>query len=571
MLIAALRTWLTTPVARAATPQGVVWFAASQALTLVIAFLTLGQALESEYAYQDDVRSHVFWMHRFVDPGLFPGDLIADYFQAIAPSGYATLYWLGAKAGIPPLVFNKLLPPLLGVITTGYAFGLAMRLLPVPFAAFTAAWLLNQSVWLTHSLVNGTPRAFAYPLFLAFLYYQLGRGRLLGRGWAGPLVTLALLALFYPQFALLALGVLILGLVDWEGGAPGLSTERTAYALCAAGIAVMLLILLPYSWRLLPYGPVVTADEASRWPIFRAGGRMVFFHEDPWRFWFCAINTGVLPRSWCEGQPPYLAVAGLALPALLRYPSRFPLIREVTGRLALFPRVALASIGLFLLAHAFVFHLYLPNRYTTRSLRILLALAAGIVLVAVLDAVFRWATEPRGRGRGFKYPAALALAGCLAAGLFLEPGVWAGLRDGAYDRADPPALYEFFASQPKDILIAALTHEASDLPTFAKRSVLTSSEHSLPFHRRYFFEVARRREDLLRAERSPDPEEVRRFIQRYGVDFWLVDLVGAPEDAAIKRRGGDPALFRFRDHCGAFETEALVVLDARCILATPDL
>jgi hypothetical protein len=45
-----------------------------------------------------------------------------------------------------------------------------------------------------------------------------------------------------------------------------------------------------------------------------------------------------------------------------------------------------------------------------------------------------------------------------------------------------PDLYRYFASQPKDIMIASLSDEANNLPTFARRPVLTSSECAVPFH-----------------------------------------------------------------------------------------
>jgi len=51
---------------------------------------------------QDDARQHVFWMQRFLDPALFPRDLIADYFQSVAPAGYTAIYQMMAGVGINP-------------------------------------------------------------------------------------------------------------------------------------------------------------------------------------------------------------------------------------------------------------------------------------------------------------------------------------------------------------------------------------------------------------------------------------------------------------------------------------
>ena len=103
------------------------WFTLAMLYAAGCAFLALRQAFASEYMLADDVREHVFWMFRYVNPRLFPQDPIADYFQSLAPPGYASLYWLLAQLGIDPLLASKLLPSVLSLIAVGYFFGLAWR------------------------------------------------------------------------------------------------------------------------------------------------------------------------------------------------------------------------------------------------------------------------------------------------------------------------------------------------------------------------------------------------------------------------------------------------------------
>ncbi|HBK62411.1 MAG TPA: hypothetical protein DD000_02490, partial [Cyanobacteria bacterium UBA11166] len=74
-------------------------------------------------------------------------DLIADYFHSSAPLGYTTLYRIFGIIGIDPILVSKLLPIILGIIVTGYGFGLLMEILPVPAAGFIYTWLLNQELW----------------------------------------------------------------------------------------------------------------------------------------------------------------------------------------------------------------------------------------------------------------------------------------------------------------------------------------------------------------------------------------------------------------------------------------
>jgi len=90
------------------------------------------------------------------------------------------------------LLVNKLLLPYWDYYNRLLLFGVCLEL-PVPTAGFIATLLLNQSLWMKDDLVSATPRAFVYPLFLAFLYY-------LRRSLLPVCVAIALLGLFYPHF-----------------------------------------------------------------------------------------------------------------------------------------------------------------------------------------------------------------------------------------------------------------------------------------------------------------------------------------------------------------------------------
>src|SRR4029453_19336564 len=210
------------------------WFTFAMLYAAGCAFLALRQAFASEYMLADDVREHVFWMFRYVDPRLFPQDPIADYFQSLAPPGYASLYWLLAQLGIDPLLASKLLPSVLSLIAVGYFFGLAWRFFRSRAVATLTAILFSQALWLNSDLSSATPRAFFYPLFVAFLYYQVRGLRL------GVLVAIGLEAIFFPPAALLSLGVLALACLRWEKGL-ALAKDSTVYLLLAAAVGLTLL------------------------------------------------------------------------------------------------------------------------------------------------------------------------------------------------------------------------------------------------------------------------------------------------------------------------------------------
>jgi len=50
---------------------------------------------------------------------------------------------------------------------------------------------------------------------------------------------------------------------------------------------------------------------------------------------------------------------------------------------------------IFFAAHALLFKLHVPSRYTGMSLRIIMALAAGMAFLVILDAVFHYGTAAK--------------------------------------------------------------------------------------------------------------------------------------------------------------------------------
>ncbi len=116
--MSSLQRFLFSPIAKAPRSSQIFWLSLSLALALIYPILALQEAFSSEYVVQDNARQHVLWMLRFLDPALLPNDFLADYFQSVAPWGYARFYQIFAWLGISPLVLHKLLPGVLALITT---------------------------------------------------------------------------------------------------------------------------------------------------------------------------------------------------------------------------------------------------------------------------------------------------------------------------------------------------------------------------------------------------------------------------------------------------------------------
>ncbi len=539
----------------------------------------LREAFSSSLIIHDDVRSHVFWMWRFIDPELFPNDLITDYFQSVAPYGYTALYKAGIAIGIDPITFNKLLPLPLVLITTAYCFWIAMMIFPVPAAGFIASLLLNQTTWNTHDIPSGTPRAFIYPLFLAFLYYLMRRSLL------PCLAVIVLQGLFYPQTLFLSAGVLVLRLVQWKDRRLRLSSDRSDYLFCAAGLGAVFVLLLPYALKISDYGPVLTAAEARSLPTLEGDGRKNFFFDSPLKFWFCGERSGMFPYNWCKYERPPQLWASLVLPILLFFPQRFSLQSKITDHIAILPQILFSSLGMFFLAHLLLFRLHLPSRYTKHSIRILVAIAAGVALILLIDAGLRWVAGRSPTFTGQTLPA-FGMVGLLSVYIFIYPFLMDRYPNPDYVQAEAPEIYDFFADQPKDILIASLSEQANNIPSLSRRSVLTSSEIANPYHMGYYRQIQERTYDLMAAQYSDDLSEIKEFIQKYDIDFWLVDANAfkasyvennswlrqieptASEAIAILNQGEKPVLSSLVRPCNVLRTKGRIVLDATCILET---
>ncbi|MDY6937767.1 MAG: hypothetical protein SWY16_08870 [Cyanobacteriota bacterium] len=543
--------------------------------------MALTEAFSREYVVQDDARQHVFWMLRFIDPQLFPNDIIADYFQSVAPAGYAQLYQFAARLGLSPLTFNKFLPMGLGLMATAWAFGVCLQILPVPFAAFASTIVLNLTLWMKDDLVSATPRAFLYPLFLAFLYYLL-RQKLL------PTIgAIALTGLFYPQFVLVESGLLVLGLgLKRRSNAPS-----PGWRFYGVGLAIAALVLLPYALQTNEFGPTIALEDARNSAEFWRGGRSAFFHPDPGYFWLQGERSGFLPI-----KTPTILWVGVLLPLVMRFPRIFPLAGKFTDRIGILWQIIAVSSGLFFLSHAYLFELHLPSRYSQHSLRIVLAIASGMVFAILIGALLEMARR-FAKLRWVGMTGAIVLVGILV----LYPLSLKSFPKTVYKTGEAVELYKFVRETPKDTLIASLDREVDNLPSFTQRSILTGREYAIPYHTGYADEIQARMLGLIEAQYSPSLDSARQLVDRYGIDFWLLRRSAfSPEYFTVDREswlnrflstsetasynpwqektrealarlelGQVPALAGAIDTCTVFADPTFILLDARCIVQQP--
>ena len=558
------------------------WLLASLVLTISYPIVALQNMVGQDYWIHDDARQHIFWMAQFIDSELFQHDLIADYFRYIAPVGVKSLYYCLALLKIEPILISKIIPIFLTAATSFFAFVFSLQLLPIPFTGFIAAALLNQNLWSQDGLDSGTGRAFMIPIFLAFLWV------LSKKSYWGTWLTIILLGLFYPTFVLMASGLLLCQLATIKAKRLKVNSDKRDRWLAVSGLIVAFLVLLPRLLITSEFEPVISLTQARQLPEFIAGGRASFFHDDnPWRFWFNASGTGIrLPSALI----PELSYGAILLPFILRWRKKFALTNHV-NKLFILNQLIIASFFLFFAAHLLAFKLYFPSRYTQHGLRFVIIFAASIAVTLLLEKIFSfWQHTSPPQFKTILTVTTLTLF-LLIIGIYPFTNQW--FPSLGYRLGDYPQLYKFLQATNKQTMVASLLPEASNIPSFAQRSVFVGEEYGIPYHLGYYTIFRQRVKDLITAHYSQDLDELKAFIQSSGVDFWLVsDSTFRPEylqqnrwlqhfqpdtDNAIailqtlETNSGKIALRQLQATCTVFTEQDLNLLDSNCLQrAEPD-
>ena len=570
---------LFTPETKLTSKTSLFWLTLSLLFSLLYSYLAWQKAFGNEYIIQDDARQHIFWMLRFTDSSLFPNDLIADYFQSVAPAGYKSLYWSINKAGINPILFSKILPSILGLIMTGYCFALALQLLPLPLTGFTASLLFNQNLWLQDGLVSGTPKAFAPPLLVAFLYYFLKRSTV------GVSITIILFGLFYPSLVFICCGLLVISLFKLKNWRIELLNNKKNYSFVLIGLIAAFIVLLPYAVATSEYSPIISVAQARELPEFDSGGRTGFFNDkNAWDFWFNGSRSSLrIPSAL---MPP-LAYLGLLFPIIMKRNklknNQFNWL-TTEPQIAVLPRLLLVSLVMFFVAHNLLFKLHLPSRYTQHTIRVIIILAASIVLTFIWEYLLKKVPQ-RKKLQTIIYQ---FIALLLAVVLIFYPHTIKSFVWTRYITGSEIPLYEFLQKQPKDIVIASLTAETDNLPTFTKRSILVSREYAIPYHWGYYQPYRQKATDLIEAQYSADIKVVKDFINKYDVTHWLIENNSFTPDYIAKNKwikqhqpaaqqaidnlhqGKNLVLVQSQKQCNVFQSDRYKIIDAQCLLRSKE-
>ncbi len=197
-------------------------------------------------------------------------------------------------------------------------------------------------------------------------------------------------------------------------------------------------------------------------------------------------------------------------------------------RIFLLPRglyaLLISSMFLYFLADIFLMKLYIPDRYLHFAVPLFMALAGGYWLALVF--------EREGRRKIVIYLIAIVLIGV---------GIWEfhaefkqGQKTWRYKRHD---LYAYVRSLPDRPMIAIHPQQGSEIPLMSGKSVLISRELSHPWWTDYWEIIAERTRDFFRAYYTTDEDEIRAFITKYGISYWIIQPRHFTSRFLFRRKG----------------------------------
>jgi hypothetical protein len=456
--------------------------------------------------FDDDARHHVYWTYRFQDAELFQDDLLTHFMSSPrwALFGYRAVYFVGVQL-MDPLLFSQVLSLLLLSLAVVWLFQIGAQLGGKSGGACVAFLFIP---YFLYSFSGGIPHSFALPLLIGFVYF------LVRASFTGMACMLFLPSLFYPPILLNALP--LAALAWWRHWRQ--STGKRAWGnLVRLGIGVGLaggLLVSVYIYHPTgAFGHLISRTEARTMPELSAHGRSPFYSET----WL----TTVLNDRWGIGANRLVGFVLLLVPMFLVLgPARFTVPGVARD-------MALTSLIPYGVAHLVLFRLHNPSRYVlyTLPLAALLMLAANYQ--ATLTTLSRaWPRFQRLRQAWQRRQVWRWLVlGALSVAFVYVQNRYIVMVDPITVRVDATAmpLYRYLQSLPKDVVIAGHPVDMDNIPLLARRQVLANQELALPYYTGYYAAVRQRLLDMLLAYYADDVQQVRDFVEHYGVDYILLD------------------------------------------------
>ena len=454
-------------------------------------------SLTSMYVINDDVRQQIFWMQKWRVPTLFQDDLLSDYARLYVPWGVKALYRLAAVM-VNPLYFSSLLPGLLFIWLAFllYRIGLSISGRAGGFGVVAVYWLMPFFLF---TMSGGLARSFASPLIALFILSWMEGAE------KGILVALLAQALFIPYIFLLCFVAVILGILFHKAGFVEKSPVSLGYGQVAL-LVIGCLIIYAFNYQInsAGYGPMVSLGEAGGRPEFTVEGRYAFIPV-PF-FWTVIANQWGWIAPFREGGIA-VGIAGSA--AILACTAYGALNFRWKKKIREFQPIIILIFSALLLYHAawvFAFKLFIPSRYGSYLTNIIFCLVLGICL-GNLSSITNWKKKWT------------ALVIC-----FLMMVSFVRLWNvGIYDYSSQKVLYNAVGKLPEHSLIAGHPELMDNVMTFGKRPAYITFELAHPWLKGYWSMIRPRIEEFFHAYYTDDAEKLKDFIEKWKIDFLIVD------------------------------------------------
>lgn len=444
---------------------------------------------------QNDIVHHVVWFRAYLPRPSLTGDPIGDFFLTSNGPLYRLFYETVARAGADPVRAAWGLALAAAAITAAAARGWLLALGASRSTAAAAAILMLLFLGFRDDLPSGGARAVGWPVLMVGLW-ALSARRPLPFAVAG-----AVGGGVYPSATVLLLVAAAVDLLtSTRGRTPG---WRGLVPWAAAAVPAAAFIL----WTVLqpdPWGPTVSGEVARTLPHFGPDGRTFFFHPNPLQAWFFNPRAGLLPGPIYQAWPLLLAVPA----ALIWARPRGAFERHVAI-------LALTAVGLWALAHATLFTLYLPSRFVSFGLG-----ASMVALAASLS--------------GHLADRSPATRTAVLLGLLIVPLVAQVVEPyprftGRLPRA--PALMSALAADPAPGLVAGLAKDLDSVPVAANRPVYWSRKLAIPYKARFRALMDTRLARTIAAVTAPTPAPFLDLAAQERIAFLLLEadlFAGAP-------------------------------------------
>ncbi len=490
---------MTSSLERLRNPRTHVLLAA--VLAIGVAVFLSWPALTQADRFHENWRQTPHWLSP--DKQHFQEDDLLVRYAAFGTTPFGNaLYQTLARTG-HDVVWGKVMTIVVFVAAALSCFLVARAMAGLP-AGWVAVVLFLFFPSMYEHFVGGFMACFSWPLLAAGVYV-IYRQRW---WWAIPLVMLG--GLVYPMVGIHIGMMFLLDTVasDLRVSRLGDRARRRAFLrnkLLPLTLAALALAAVLGSKYLEdhPFGNLVTrADMQDRVEFTKHGRYRILPTTALWtRF----------ERHW--ENPFHLSIALLAVLFLGRGAFRLP--RGLYALLA-------ASIVMYYLADVSVMRLYLPSRYIRRAFPLFTCLVAGVWWARIYYDLKR-SKPAMGAQWQTRRLMPLVVGTALLAGVGvrefageLEPGA----HTHVYDRHD---LYAAIRALPGRPMIAAWPRLASELPLMTGRTVLVNKEQAHPWWTNLWDEVTERTHEFWRAYYTADPDEFRRVVDKYGIDYWIVE------------------------------------------------